>query len=524
MMRKMWVKRKMIGIGMLVLIVAPLWWVTENVRAEPSRIAVDVASVPPSALAQVDPGAQADSGIDALLRARINELGLTGDPAAGRDVPSVDDEIVQLGKFLFFTKALGGDKDSACASCHLPTLGGGDGISLPIGVGALDPDVLGPERMHPSGGPTVPRNAPTTFNLALLDNFMFHDGRVESLSKIPGANGAGEAGIRTPDSKYGTADPNAGLNLVMAQSRFPTTSNEEMRGFLYALETDNDYLRNRLAARLGNYGHGFGELDGTGWAPLFAAVFGPAPDVESLITEQRIAFAIGEYERSQLFVDNAWAAYVQGDETALSDAAKRGALLFHTSVAEGGAGCATCHVGDKFTDEQFHVLAVPQIGPGKGDGVTRTDDFGRFRETRQLRDLYAFRTPSLLNVTELAPYGHDGAYVTLEGMVRHHLNPSDAVANFDWSQLDPYIQMEHAPANSAKAVARLEYNRTRGLSSIENVDLNDEQVDDLLAFLAALTDPCVTDAACLAPWMPSLSDPDPDGLRLDARLVADDVP
>ncbi|MEZ4584553.1 MAG: cytochrome c peroxidase [Caldilineaceae bacterium] len=91
------------------------------------------------------------------MRALIAQHNLTGDPAADREIPLVTEPIVQLGKLLFFTKALGGDMDSACASCHLPTMGGGDDSPLPIGVGALDPDLIGPGRMHPSGNPTVPQ-------------------------------------------------------------------------------------------------------------------------------------------------------------------------------------------------------------------------------------------------------------------------------------------------------------------------------------------------------------------------------
>ena len=111
---------------------------------------------------------------------------------------------------LFFTKALGGDKDSACVTCHHPLLGGGDGLALSIGVGAAEPDLLGPGRTHPAGYFNVPRNAPTTFNIGLWDQVLFFDGRVESLGKTAGMNGDDGLGIRTPDTHLGIADPNAG--------------------------------------------------------------------------------------------------------------------------------------------------------------------------------------------------------------------------------------------------------------------------------------------------------------------------
>ncbi len=57
-------------------------------------------------------------------------------------------------------------------------------------------------------------------------------------------------------------------------------------------------------------------------------------------------------------------------------------------------------------------------------------------------------------------------------------------------------------------------NRAGGLSVIKTINLTAEQIDDIINFLLALTDPCVKERACLAPWLPS--GPDPDGLQLQA--------
>ncbi|MBV7331534.1 cytochrome-c peroxidase [Chloroflexi bacterium TSY] len=440
-----------------------------------------------------------DTDLDTQLRGLIAARGLTGDPSIGREIPRIEEPMAQLGLKLFFTKALGSDEDSACASCHLPTLGGGDALSLPIGVGALEPDLIGPGRVHPSGGPTVPRNSPTTFNVALWDRVLFHDGRIESLGKTPMTNGADGLGIRTPDSPLGVADPQAGHDLTMAQARFPVTSPEEMRGDNLNATTNQD-VRSYLATRLGNSSRN------NPWVSEFEAIFGAGETIDKLITEQRIAQAIAAYERSQLFVETPWKAYVQGDNEAISPAAKRGAILFFKPENQGGAGCASCHMGDFFTDEQFHVLAIPQVGPGKGDGDTEMDDFGRFRETGLPEDLYAFRTPSLINVAVTAPYGHDGAYRTLEGIVRHHLNPAEALAAYDYSQLDAGVQTEYCVENTRKALAQI--------ADRQPINLSNQDVDDLVAFLQALTDPCVEDPACLSPWMPTQSDLSVEEFRL----------
>jgi cytochrome c peroxidase len=177
------------------------------------------------------------STLDADIRAIIVTQNLTGDPSTGRTLPSIEEPKAQLGMKLFFTKSLGGDLDSACVTCHHPMLGGGDDLVLPIGVDAEEDDLLGPGRFHSingehfDGGPTVPRNSPTTFNIALWDNFLFHDGRVESLGKTPKLGGNDGLGIRTPDVSFGEIDSNAGVSLVVAQARFPVTSKEEMKNF-----------------------------------------------------------------------------------------------------------------------------------------------------------------------------------------------------------------------------------------------------------------------------------------------------
>jgi cytochrome c peroxidase len=458
------------------------------------------------------------------VRAIAEVQDLTGDPTTDRDLPSIADAKAQLGKKLFFTKGLGGDQDSACVSCHHPMLGGGDGLSLSIGVEAVDPDLLGPGRMHDpagtnyDGGPTVPRNAPTTFNIGIYDQVLFHDGRVESLNKLTGFNGAdnpddsvADLGISTPDTGLDPdtnvfiADPDAGRNLPTAQARFPVTSPEEMRGFTFVAGGTNDDVRIELEAQLATLGAG-------NWEAEFEAVYG-----DPAITYARIAEAIGEYERSQVFVDNPWKAFLEGDDNTISESARRGAVLFFFPSFSGGAGCVSCHRGDFFTDEQFHVIAMPQIGRGKGDGDDGTDDFGRFRVTNVETQRYAFRTPSLLNVTETGPWGHAGGYTTLEAAVRHHLNPQTAIDNYDFSQLESSVQATNMKLNTQKAMDQLTANRAAGLFTIRDIELTDDEVADLLAFLETLTDPCIKDRTCMAPWIADCSVSDPDGLCLTGK-------
>jgi len=180
------------------------------------------------------------SSLDNEVRAIILEQGLTGDPSAGRSIPNIEDPLPQLGMKLFYTKALSGNKDAACVTCHHPMLGGSDMLSIPLGTGADNPDMLGPGRKDSTLGFIHPRHSPTTFNLAMWDQVLFFDGRVESLGKTPGANGGDGLGIRTPDTPFGVADPAVGNNLVEAQAGFPVTSESELRGFVFEQGNSNN--------------------------------------------------------------------------------------------------------------------------------------------------------------------------------------------------------------------------------------------------------------------------------------------
>lgn len=162
-----------------------------------------------------------------------------------------------------------------------------------------------------------------------------------------------------------------------------------------------------------------------------------------------------------------------------------------------------CHSGPLFTDQQFHVLAVPQIGPGKG--AEAPADFGRGRETSRPEDRYAFRTPPLRNVTLTGPWMHDGAYTVLELAVRHHLDAVQAWHRYDVAQVDPRLRA------TWRNDAQEEREMFANLDPLLRVPLrlSDQEIGDLLTFLEALTDPA---AFRLEDFMPSRV---PSGLPVD---------
>jgi cytochrome c peroxidase len=93
--------------------------------------------------------------------------------------------------------------------------------------------------------------------------------------------------------------------------------------------------------------------------------------------------------------------WIAGDEAAISDAAKRGFVLFHTEAA-----CAGCHRGWRFTDDGFHDIGTTTTDRGRG---------GELKHDPKLH--FAFKTPTLRSVALRAPYMHDGSISTLRGVV-----------------------------------------------------------------------------------------------------------
>ena len=97
-------------------------------------------------------------------------------------------------------------------------------------------------------------------------------------------------------------------------------------------------------------------------------------------------------------------AYLAGDAAALTPEQKKGVDTF---IA---AGCTTCHMGTGIGGEQFQKLGL--VVPYE------TADLGRYDVTKVEADKHVFKVPSLRNITETAPYFHDGKVATLDEAIR----------------------------------------------------------------------------------------------------------
>ena len=410
--------------------------------------------------------------IDIILAMALLTNGVMANPLpeANATYAPVDMAQVRLGQLLFYDPILSGSKTVACATCHHPKHATADGLSLGLGDGAHG---LGPKRMiDPKNLPEqrVPRNAPALFNLGAHEfTTMFHDGRLEADPTRP-------SGIRTP---LGTEMVQGFSSVLSAQSMFPVLSPDEMAGHYTESDvaravrqgflTGEDGAWSLISARVADikeYQSAFEQINGPGHSVTFT-------DISDVIAE----FIAFEWRAD----DSPFDQYLRTGEP-LPKAAHLGMSLFY-----GKAQCSTCHAGQFQTDHDFHAIALPQVGPGKSARFeTHARDEGRLRVTGNPADSYKFRTPSLRNIAQTAPYGHNGAYATLEAMIRHHLDPVASLKAYNVAQLvlpdlpnSQDFRATHDPDEQAAIAAANELSPS---------NLSETEIIQIVAFLNALSD------------------------------------
>jgi len=216
------------------------------------------------------------------------------------------------------------------------------------------------------------------------------------------------------------------------------------------------------------------------YARQFRTVFAKSG---AAVTMQEVTQAIAAFERTQIAGDSPFDRwYFGGDAGALTEAQKRGFDLF---VNQGR--CVSCHVVEQtqaiFTDNRFHNVGVginniQEDVPGlaaeflKAEATLsevdvkvltdkRTSELGRFAISRGLDDLGSFKTPTLRNVALTAPYMHDGSLKTLREVMEHYNHGG--------------VTREGDPVNDFLS------------GGIRPLNLTEAQIDDLVAFMEALT-------------------------------------
>ena len=403
------------------------------------------------------------------LEVSANKLPL---PLNDSDYRSVDENEAKLGQLLFYDPILSGNKEVACATCHHPSLGTGDGLSLSLGDGGKG---LGNKRIVDYENlpeQRVPRNAQPLFNLGAKQfKTLFHDGRVQVDLSRP-------SGLRTPLEEEMVKGFSS---IISAQTMFPVLSADEMAGH---------YSENEISEAVRR-----GTLTGKGGAwDLISKRVQAIPEYSDFFTD---TYDHIETAQDIKFTDisNAVAAFMEFEwrsDTSPFDDFLEGKLNLNISQENGmelfygKANCSSCHAGALFTDHQFHATGQPQLGPGKAARFqSHSRDLGRFRVTGNIKDKYAFRTPSLRNVELTGPWGHAGAYNELEAFLGAHIDPYLALANYDKSNvtLTKYDTNDWKIMDDASEVKAIADSIT-----IKPVMISEGEVTDLLAFLGTLTD------------------------------------
>ena len=145
------------------------------------------------------------------------------------------------------------------------------------------------------------------------------------------------------------------------------------------------------------------------------------------ITFEMIEKSIASFERRIVSGNSPFDRfYYGGDESALSESARRGFEVFSDPKR---GNCSACHtVGKKFalfTDQEFHNIGIGANTDGS------LADAGRYAETKNDADMGSFRTPGLRNVVLTAPYMHDGSVPTLKDVIDHYIGGGNSNPHLD---------------------------------------------------------------------------------------------
>jgi cytochrome c peroxidase len=424
-----------------------------------------------------------DRSLDARLSQRLTEFGFTGrieSTLTTRLGRPLDRRLANIGRLLWFDTVTGLNDDNTCAGCHSPTNGFGD--SQPIAIGIDNNGIVG----HNRAGPRNMRRSPMVLNTAFFPTLMWNS-RFSAASDDPFDNSAGFL-FPPPEGR----SLSYLQHLLQAQAFIPPTERIEVAGFDFP--GDNAAIRVEVLRRLNAV---------PAYRKLFGHVF---PEVRrgGPITFDDFGRAIAEFEFSLTFANAPVDRFARGEPNAMTDAEKRGALLFF-----GSAGCVACHAvsgrsNEMFSDFREHVIGVPQVVPSDTNntfaGPDANQDFGREDFTGNPDNRYAFRTAPLRNIALSPAFMHDGAFTTLEAAIQHHLDVAASARSYDPAAqgLPPDLTGPLGPIDPI--LARLD-----PLVSTPTL-LTDTQLEDVVAFIGdGLLDPRAR----------------PNNLR---RLVPDDLP
>ena len=331
-----------------------------------------------------------DTGVDEILRQKIKDNGFI---PAEQNYINPQANLSSIGKTFFESKHLSLNGKISCSTCHIKEKGLSDGIPNSAGVRGVGE---GKYRLK-SGAKIVPRNSIGLTGIGGKNQKVFFwDGRVDfSGQEIISQFGSY---IPSPDPLVTAVHlPVVEIRETLEEDDFILAHKSEsvsaaesvFKAINKNLKNNEKQAMNELATKLNK---SFDDLQ-------FIDV---AKSIAGFIREE---FKITENKLERFVFRN---GKLSNDEI-------EGGIIFY-----GKGNCISCHSGPNFSNQKFYTIPFPQLGFGKnGFGI----DYGRYNATFNPDDMYKFRTPSLINVSKTAPYGHSGSSRTLSEAIYAHFDP-----------------------------------------------------------------------------------------------------
>jgi len=332
---------------------------------------------------------------------------------------------VRLGKALFWDEQLSSTRTTACGTCHIPAAGGSDPRTADPAFFSTNP---GPDGVFGTaddvqGSPGVPRSSAD--GKYVSDSIYDLDVQVTGRKTPPSLNAASTLRLFWDGRAEGPFNDAVTGELLISfgaalenQALGPPAADAEMahegRDWTDILVRLQGVQPLALAAEVPTDLETW--IAGRNYPQLFDEVFG-----DDELTSGRVAMAIATYERTLISDQTPDDEYRNGNTAALTLLEEQGRNLFY-----GFIGCAFCHTGIWYSDDQFHYLGVRPSG----------EDPGRFAINGNVNDISAVRTPGLRNIALRGPYFSNGSADTLEDVIAFYNRGGD----FDAPNKHPLMQ------------------------------------------------------------------------------------
>lgn len=304
-------------------------------------------------------------------------------------------EKVNLGRLLFFETGIGQKslkpenvETYSCSTCHIPERSFTAGRIQGIADGAMGFGVLGEARVK---------------------NPLFNDDEVDAQGArpLPVINLAFVTNALWAGT-FGSFGVNKGTESVWSQDTLININHEGLEGLeannIRALLVHRQFMDKVLAEKLG-------------YKAMFDQAFPDIPENERY-TLKTTAFAIAAYFRTIFTNEAPFQKYLKGNNKAITDQQKQGALLFFTK-----AGCVSCHVSPSFNNMAFRAVGAFDLYQNK-EKTFRTGPqdkrvLGRGGFTQNPDDYYKFKVPQLYNLKNIGFYLHGGSKRSIREAVEY---------------------------------------------------------------------------------------------------------